>query len=220
MLNQMCHEVLSNADVNAIRKARGFTKSETDSRSQFESFYLSSIGLEAAMRSTFAGRNCLPAPARPQNRRSGSHLFRADLWQRPERDNRYYHGTFTQQYQEYVQGCQTKPAAPRSAGDGRTAHAGRQHQNGTLALPLSARICALPAAADLRTPLLSTFPAMTAAPSSNARKCWKPWIPLPQRLSGKTGSKVLSLAGILPWAGSLLASNACSNGSNQPGNPP
>jgi hypothetical protein len=41
---------LSDTDLNAIRKGRGFSASETASRSSFASFFVTSIGVEAAMR--------------------------------------------------------------------------------------------------------------------------------------------------------------------------
>jgi hypothetical protein len=44
----MCAE-LSNADLNAIRKARGFSARETASRTAFASFYVTSVGVEGAM---------------------------------------------------------------------------------------------------------------------------------------------------------------------------
>lgn len=48
MLHQMCHEVLSNADIKAIVTSRGFSAKEAASRALFENFFLSDIGLEAA----------------------------------------------------------------------------------------------------------------------------------------------------------------------------
>ncbi len=48
LLHTMCAE-LSNADLNAIRKARGFSASETASRTSFASFYVTSIGLAENM---------------------------------------------------------------------------------------------------------------------------------------------------------------------------
>jgi hypothetical protein len=45
----MCLDELSNADIKAIRKARGFTKNETASRAQLAAIFLSSIGVEKAM---------------------------------------------------------------------------------------------------------------------------------------------------------------------------
>ena len=49
LLNQMCQSVLTDADVKAISKARGFSLQEVASRGAFESYFLSSIGVEAVM---------------------------------------------------------------------------------------------------------------------------------------------------------------------------
>ncbi len=49
LLHTMCAE-LSDADLNAIRKARGFSAKETASRTAFASFYLTSLGLAEVMR--------------------------------------------------------------------------------------------------------------------------------------------------------------------------
>jgi hypothetical protein len=48
LLYTMC-TALSDADLNAIRKARGFSARETASRTAFASFYITSIGVKAAM---------------------------------------------------------------------------------------------------------------------------------------------------------------------------
>jgi hypothetical protein len=40
-VRQMCHETLSNADVTAICKARGFSARESATRALFENFFLS-----------------------------------------------------------------------------------------------------------------------------------------------------------------------------------
>jgi hypothetical protein len=48
LLHSMCAE-LPDADLNAIRKARGFSASETASRTSFASFYVTSFGVEKAM---------------------------------------------------------------------------------------------------------------------------------------------------------------------------
>jgi hypothetical protein len=48
LLHTMCAE-LSDADLNAIRKARGFSAKETASRTAFASFYLTSVGLAEVM---------------------------------------------------------------------------------------------------------------------------------------------------------------------------
>jgi hypothetical protein len=48
LLHTMCAD-LSDADLNAIRKARGFIASETASRTSFASFYLTALGVDANM---------------------------------------------------------------------------------------------------------------------------------------------------------------------------
>ncbi len=50
ILNQMCQQVLSNADIKAIGKARGFSAQEMASRASFENFMLSDIGVVEALR--------------------------------------------------------------------------------------------------------------------------------------------------------------------------
>lgn len=49
MLKEMCNEALSDADIRAIGKARGFSTRETSSRSNFQNLYLSHIGLGSAL---------------------------------------------------------------------------------------------------------------------------------------------------------------------------
>lgn len=48
LLHTMCAE-LPNADLNAIRKARGFSAKETASRTSFASFYVTSVGVDTNM---------------------------------------------------------------------------------------------------------------------------------------------------------------------------
>jgi len=47
----MCNKFLSNADINAIAKNRGFSKMETKTRKIFQNYFLSDIGLEKAISS-------------------------------------------------------------------------------------------------------------------------------------------------------------------------
>ena len=49
MLDQMCLDELSDADIKAIGKARGFNATETASRSQLAAVLLSNIGVKSAM---------------------------------------------------------------------------------------------------------------------------------------------------------------------------
>lgn len=47
-LHQMCSEVLTSADINAIGKNRGFSRAEIASSTMLENFYLSPVGVEQA----------------------------------------------------------------------------------------------------------------------------------------------------------------------------
>ena len=49
MLHQMCHNTLSNADIKAITKNRGFSAQEAGSVALFENFYLTETGVQAVM---------------------------------------------------------------------------------------------------------------------------------------------------------------------------
>ena len=49
MLHQMCHDILSDADVKAIGKARGFSSKETSTRALLENFFLTPIGVREAL---------------------------------------------------------------------------------------------------------------------------------------------------------------------------
>jgi hypothetical protein len=49
LLHQMCHDCLSQADINAIGKSRGFTAAEISTRSTLENFYLSPTGVAQTM---------------------------------------------------------------------------------------------------------------------------------------------------------------------------
>lgn len=49
LLHQMCHDSLSQADINAIGKNRGFTAAEISTRTTLENFYLSPTGVAQVM---------------------------------------------------------------------------------------------------------------------------------------------------------------------------
>ncbi len=49
MLRQMCREILSEADLKAIARSRGFSAKETASRGIFENYYISNHGLATAL---------------------------------------------------------------------------------------------------------------------------------------------------------------------------
>ncbi len=99
MLNQMCHVALATADISAIRKARGFSQKETVSRSTFESFFLSSIGLETVMASLSPEEVATLHLLTLKNEEVDITFFER-LYGSARRDQKYYYGTFTQQYKE------------------------------------------------------------------------------------------------------------------------
>ncbi|MDM8557784.1 hypothetical protein [Candidatus Parabeggiatoa sp. HSG14] len=51
MLTEMCQEILTNTDINAICKSRGFSARESSSRTIFRNFFLSDIGVKSAFAS-------------------------------------------------------------------------------------------------------------------------------------------------------------------------
>lgn len=97
MLSQMCQNVLSNADINAIRKTRGFTKEETASRLQLESVFLSSIGLEAVMSQLTVEETAGLFLLGLQTKEVGVAFFER-VYPNDRQKDRYYYRTFTQEY--------------------------------------------------------------------------------------------------------------------------
>lgn len=97
MLAQMCHEGLSQADLNAIARARGFRKQETASRATFESFFLSTIGVETALAElTEAEVTCLHLLARQPD--AVNVAFFERIYPSARRGQQYYYGTFSQEF--------------------------------------------------------------------------------------------------------------------------
>lgn len=96
MLHQMCHNVLSNADVKAICKSRGFSAKEAGSRALFENFFLSDIGLEKAL-STLTGEevtllHLLKFLGEIVDVSAFARIYR--------QEGQYYYGSFNQRYKE------------------------------------------------------------------------------------------------------------------------
>ena len=94
MLHQMCHQVLSNADVSAIRRSRGFSAQEVASRGLLENFFLSDTGVEVALRSLTREEAALLHLLQLIDREVGIPLFARICGD----DSRAYYGTFTQRY--------------------------------------------------------------------------------------------------------------------------
>jgi len=58
LLQSICADI-SDADLNAIRKARGFSVGETAARNSFACYFVSSIGVQEAMQSLNAEESVL-----------------------------------------------------------------------------------------------------------------------------------------------------------------
>ena len=97
MLHQMCHQVLSNADVKAICKSRGFSARESASRALFENFFLSDIGVEAAIGSLTKEETVLLHLLKYTGEAVDVSFF-ARIYGDKQLKSHYHHYTFTQRY--------------------------------------------------------------------------------------------------------------------------
>src|SRR5438105_7345984 len=96
MLYEMCHDVLSAADIKAICKSRGFSEKEANSRSLFENVFLSSIGVEGAMENLTDAEVAALHLLHMENRVVDVTFFER-LYGGKQAGSRAY-GTFTQQF--------------------------------------------------------------------------------------------------------------------------
>jgi PP-loop superfamily ATP-utilizing enzyme len=55
MIQHMCNYYLSDTDIKAIAKNRGFSATETKNRQIFQNYFLSDIGLKKTMASSISG---------------------------------------------------------------------------------------------------------------------------------------------------------------------
>jgi hypothetical protein len=96
MLHQMCHSVLSEADIKAICKNRGLLGDVVSSRSLLESLFMSETGVAATLaaldRTEIALLHLLKAVGKPVDVAFFSRL-------NPPKKERFYFGTFTQRFQ-------------------------------------------------------------------------------------------------------------------------
>lgn len=95
LLHSMCAE-LSDADLNAIRKARGFSAGETASRSSFASFFVSSIGVAEAMQA-LSIEEAITLHLLHQTGEVDIAFFER-FYGSAAQPGRDYYGTYTQQY--------------------------------------------------------------------------------------------------------------------------
>jgi hypothetical protein len=103
MLEAMCRSVLSNSDIQAIAKSRGFSPAEKASRTNFENAFLSDVGLEAVFASLgveeIACLHLLAGVPVPVDTRYFTRLYK-------EAKNRW-NSTFTQRYTPVFKAVQT-----------------------------------------------------------------------------------------------------------------
>jgi len=110
MLQKMCREQLSDADIKAICKSRGFSAREASSRAIFENFYLSDIGVAAAL-ATLTGREltALRLLARVKDEVDVAFFARvygdSRLWSQYSTYNTY--NTYSQRYSDVMKQVQT-----------------------------------------------------------------------------------------------------------------
>jgi hypothetical protein len=95
LLHEMCAD-LAEADLNAIRKARGFRPSETASRTSFASYFVSSIGVTEALQNISA-EEIITLHLLHQTGEVDVSFFER-LYGSAAQHNKRYYGTFTQQY--------------------------------------------------------------------------------------------------------------------------
>lgn len=98
MLHQMCHEVLSEADVRAICKNRGLSNQAASSRSILETLFLSDAGVAEAMRTLDRTEIALLHLLSNQDRPVDVSFFSPLDPPRPEKT--WSHRTFSQRFQK------------------------------------------------------------------------------------------------------------------------
>ncbi len=109
LLNNMCHEALVTADINAIRKSRGFSAEETSSRSLLENFYLTDIGLDSAMSSLTENEVSALYLLQMVGKPVQVSFFERVYSDRDVNTSSYlYHRTFSQRYQDVFKQVRTK----------------------------------------------------------------------------------------------------------------
>jgi hypothetical protein len=95
LLHSMCAE-LADTDLNAIRKARGFSASETASRTSFASFFVSSIGVAEAIQALNIEEG-ITLHLLYQTGEVDIAFFER-LYGSAAQPGQHYYGTYTQQY--------------------------------------------------------------------------------------------------------------------------
>ncbi len=104
MLRKMCREQLGDADVRAICKSRGFSAREATTRAVFENFFLSEIGVAAALR-TLSQREIATLHLLAACKEEVEISFFARLYGAGRAETIYY-GTYNQRYTDVMKQVQ------------------------------------------------------------------------------------------------------------------
>lgn len=101
MVSDMCHNVLSEADIKAICQSRGFSAQEANSRALFENFLLSDIGVDGALQRLNQAEISLLHLLKSGGKAVDISFFQPLYDPQPGPSWRYL--TFTQRYQKTLQ---------------------------------------------------------------------------------------------------------------------
>ncbi|HEY52206.1 MAG TPA: hypothetical protein G4N94_01980 [Caldilineae bacterium] len=110
MLHEMCHNVLSAADIKAIGKSRGFSAKEIATPALLANFFLSPIGVQTALQSLSREEVAFLYFLKEHGQEIGIAPF-SRIYGDASTGKKWYHGTFTQRYQHTLR--QVKKALVR-----------------------------------------------------------------------------------------------------------
>ncbi|MGP8323787.1 MAG: hypothetical protein ACT6FG_07315 [Methanosarcinaceae archaeon] len=99
MLKQMCKNDLTDSDIKAICKSRGFPVKEANSREIFENFFISTIGIKEVLDSLTYEEIVFLHLLNKINKEVDIEYFKR-LYGSAGSANGYYYGTFNQKYKE------------------------------------------------------------------------------------------------------------------------
>lgn len=107
LVSEMVHNILSNADIKAICKSRAFPDTAASSKTLFEHTFLSSTGLKTAINTLTPTEIAVLHLLRFENRTVEVSFFER-VYGNPKTVQRYYYGTFTQQFKPIFDSVQNR----------------------------------------------------------------------------------------------------------------
>ncbi len=106
LIHRMCHDDLSQADINAIGKNRGFSRREAANRSTLASFYLSPVGVKEALETITPAELAMLHLLHIADESVSLTWF--ERLYNPDFKSGYYNRTFTQRYQPIFKQVRTQ----------------------------------------------------------------------------------------------------------------